>query len=149
MSEALAAIDIGTNSIHLVVVKLKDSDRFEILAQEKEVVRLGSGSKDMKVLTADAMNRGIEALKRFRQSQPFERVVDRRRMRAVTPLVGVQNQRESPVDGLNYLGKLLPRDPIDQLTRYPEDLQRIRSGVLVFELLGVDHFITPFSWSAP
>src|SRR5262245_39993971 len=67
MSEALAAIDIGTNSIHLVVVKLKDSDRFEILAQEKEVVRLGSGSKDMKVLTADAMNRGIEALKRFRQ----------------------------------------------------------------------------------
>ena len=67
MSEALAAIDIGTNSFHLVVVKLKDSDRFEILAQEKEVVRLGSGSKDMKFLTADAMNRGIEALKRFRQ----------------------------------------------------------------------------------
>ncbi len=67
MTEALAAIDIGTNSFHLVVVKLKDSDRFEILAQEKEVVRLGSGSKDMKVLKDDAMNRGIEALKRFRQ----------------------------------------------------------------------------------
>jgi len=67
MTEALAAIDIGTNSFHLVVVKLKDSDRFEILAQEKEVVRLGSGSKDMKVLKDDAMNRGIDALKRFRQ----------------------------------------------------------------------------------
>ncbi|MCI0417658.1 MAG: HD domain-containing protein [Acidobacteria bacterium] len=67
MTEALAAIDIGTNSFHLVVVKLKDSDRFEILAQEKEVVRLGSGSKDMKYLKDDAMDRGIEALKRFRQ----------------------------------------------------------------------------------
>lgn len=67
MTETLAAIDIGTNSFHLVVVKPKDSDRFEILAQEKEVVRLGSGSKDMKYLKDDAMSRGIETLKRFRQ----------------------------------------------------------------------------------
>lgn len=67
MAGALAAIDIGTNSFHLVVVKAKDSDRFEILAQEKEVVRLGSGSTDMKYLKDDAMSRGIEALKRFRQ----------------------------------------------------------------------------------
>lgn len=67
MNDSLAAIDIGTNSFHLVVVKLKDSNRFEILSQEKEVVRLGSGSKDMKYLKDDAMDRGIEALKRFRQ----------------------------------------------------------------------------------
>jgi exopolyphosphatase / guanosine-5'-triphosphate,3'-diphosphate pyrophosphatase len=67
VSDTLAAIDIGTNSIHLVVVKVKENNRFEILAQEKEVVRLGSGSKDMKYLKEDAMGRGIEALKRFRQ----------------------------------------------------------------------------------
>ncbi|MEW5978126.1 MAG: Ppx/GppA phosphatase family protein [Acidobacteriota bacterium] len=67
MTDTLAAIDIGTNSIHLVVVKVKDNNRFEILAQEKEVVRLGSGSGDMKYLSAEAMDRGIEALKRFRQ----------------------------------------------------------------------------------
>jgi len=64
---SLAAIDIGTNSIHLVVVRFKDNKRFEILAQEKEVVRLGSGSKDMKVLKDDAMDRAIETLKRFKQ----------------------------------------------------------------------------------
>ena len=63
----LAAIDIGTNSIHLVVVKVKENNRFEILAQEKETVRLGSGSKDMKALGDDAMDRGIETLKRFKQ----------------------------------------------------------------------------------
>ncbi len=63
----MAAIDIGTNSFHLVVVKVKDSTRFEIVTQEKEVVRLGSGSSDMKMLKPDAMDRGIDALRRFRQ----------------------------------------------------------------------------------
>jgi len=73
MSDHLAAIDIGTNSIHLVVVKVKENDRFEILAQEKEVVRLGSGSKDMKYLKQDAMDRGIEVLKRFKQIAEISR----------------------------------------------------------------------------
>ncbi len=67
MMESLAAVDIGTNSIHLVVVRIKESNRFEILAQEKEVVRLGSGSKDMKYMKDDAMERGIAALRRFKQ----------------------------------------------------------------------------------
>ena len=62
-----AAVDIGTNSIHLVVARARNGNRFEILAQEKEVVRLGSGSKDMKYLKQDAIDRGIETLKRFRQ----------------------------------------------------------------------------------
>lgn len=63
----LAAIDIGTNSFHLVVARTKSAIAFEIIAREKEVVRLGSGSGDMKVLAADAIDRGIEALARFRQ----------------------------------------------------------------------------------
>ena len=66
-NQHLAAIDIGTNSFHLVVVKIKDSTRFEIVTQDKEVVRLGSGSSDMKMLKPDAMDRGIDALRRFRQ----------------------------------------------------------------------------------
>ena len=49
------------------MVKIKESNRFEIITQEKEVVRLGSGSRDMKVLQQDAMDRGIETLRRFRQ----------------------------------------------------------------------------------
>jgi len=63
----LAAIDIGTNSFHLVVAEVDvDTGRFKILGKEKEVVRLGSGSTDMKYLSEPAMNRGIEVLKRFR-----------------------------------------------------------------------------------
>jgi exopolyphosphatase/guanosine-5'-triphosphate,3'-diphosphate pyrophosphatase len=63
----VAAIDIGTNSIHLVVARPTGNNRFEILARDKEVVRLGSGSGDMKELHADAVERGVAALGRFRR----------------------------------------------------------------------------------
>jgi len=66
-STARAAIDIGTNSIHLLVARALDGTRFEVIDREKEMVRLGSGSGDMKVLEPDAIARGIEALQRFRQ----------------------------------------------------------------------------------
>jgi exopolyphosphatase/guanosine-5'-triphosphate,3'-diphosphate pyrophosphatase len=62
----LAAIDIGTNSIHLVVARAVASDRFEILAREKDMVRLGSGGGEMKRLEDDAIDRGVAALGRQR-----------------------------------------------------------------------------------
>ncbi|HEY5155011.1 MAG TPA: Ppx/GppA phosphatase family protein [Acidimicrobiales bacterium] len=67
MGENLAAIDIGTNSLHLVVARFDDEGHFEVIADEKESVRLGSSGGDMKELTPDAMDRGIAALARFRQ----------------------------------------------------------------------------------
>jgi exopolyphosphatase/guanosine-5'-triphosphate,3'-diphosphate pyrophosphatase len=63
----VAAIDIGTNSFHLVVARPTGNNRFEILARDKEVVRLGSGSGDMKELQADAIERGVATLGRFRR----------------------------------------------------------------------------------
>ncbi|HTX19732.1 MAG TPA: Ppx/GppA phosphatase family protein [Bacteroidota bacterium] len=63
----LAAIDIGTNSIHLLVAEVQpDSGRFKTLERQKEFVRLGSGSTDMKYLSPGAIERGIHALKRFK-----------------------------------------------------------------------------------
>ena len=62
----VAAIDIGTNSFHLVVARPTGNNRFEILARDKEVVRLGSGSGDMKWLQPDAIARGVATLRRFR-----------------------------------------------------------------------------------
>ena len=60
-------MDVGTNSMHLVVARTSSSGRFDVLAQEKEVVRLGSGSGDMKLLSEAAMDRGVATLRRFRQ----------------------------------------------------------------------------------
>ncbi|MGF1458817.1 MAG: Ppx/GppA phosphatase family protein [Leptolyngbyaceae cyanobacterium] len=60
----LAAIDVGTNSIHMVVVKIKPSlPEFNIVDREKETVRLGDFAADGN-LSEEAMGRGIEALKR-------------------------------------------------------------------------------------
>lgn len=66
-SAPLAAVDIGTNSFHLVVAQPTSDQRFEVIDREKEMVRLGSGSGDMKRLEPEAVDRGVAALKRFRR----------------------------------------------------------------------------------
>ncbi|MCX7834005.1 MAG: Ppx/GppA family phosphatase [Ignavibacteria bacterium] len=66
MEKTLAAIDIGTNSFHLIVVEIKNNSGFKILAREKEVVRLGKSSRDMKYIFPDATTRAISTLKRFK-----------------------------------------------------------------------------------
>ncbi|MGH2717065.1 MAG: exopolyphosphatase [Actinomycetota bacterium] len=70
--ETLAAIDIGTNSIHLIVARVgvtaaAGGHGFEVVEREKEMVRLGSGGGDMAHLEPDAIDRGIAVLTRFRQ----------------------------------------------------------------------------------
>jgi exopolyphosphatase/guanosine-5'-triphosphate,3'-diphosphate pyrophosphatase len=71
MSHTLAALDLGTNSFHLVVARFAgEGHEFEVIAREKEMVRLGSGgddTADMRRLEPDAIDRGIAALTRFRK----------------------------------------------------------------------------------
>lgn len=62
----MAAVDLGTNSVHLVVAKVDDAS-IEVLEREREMVRLGSSGGDMKKLSPDAMDRAVAALTRFRQ----------------------------------------------------------------------------------
>lgn len=66
-SQNLAAIDVGTNSFHLIVVKINEGGNFEIIDREKEVIRLSEGSSgDIKFINPEAMTRAITALKRFK-----------------------------------------------------------------------------------
>lgn len=65
--EVLAAIDIGTNSIHLVVARVSGPHALEVMGREKEMVRLGSGAGELKHLSDEAVDRGIDALARFRE----------------------------------------------------------------------------------
>jgi exopolyphosphatase/guanosine-5'-triphosphate,3'-diphosphate pyrophosphatase len=69
-SEVLAAVDIGTNSVHGVVARITATEggpRIEVLDREKEVVRLGESAGDMRELSAEAVDRAVAALDRFRQ----------------------------------------------------------------------------------
>ena len=63
----VAAIDIGTNSVHLVIARRTASGTPEILTREKAPVRLGSGGRDMKRLAPEAIERAVDALGRFRR----------------------------------------------------------------------------------
>ncbi|MEW5856509.1 MAG: Ppx/GppA phosphatase family protein, partial [Cyanobacteriota bacterium] len=62
----LAAIDLGTNSLHMVVVQIQPKlPAFSIIAREKDTVRLGDRDKKTGNLTPAAMERAIGALRRF------------------------------------------------------------------------------------
>ncbi|HEY9709891.1 MAG TPA: Ppx/GppA phosphatase family protein [Oculatellaceae cyanobacterium] len=64
----LAAIDIGTNSIHMVVVQIDPAlPTFTIIAREKETVRLGDRDPETGNLTPEAIKRAIAALQRCQE----------------------------------------------------------------------------------
>lgn len=63
----IAAIDIGTNSVHMIVVRLRADLSFEVIDREKVMVRLGAGGLDGKALTNEAMTAALQALSKFRR----------------------------------------------------------------------------------
>ncbi|HEX8252112.1 MAG TPA: Ppx/GppA phosphatase family protein [Thermoanaerobaculia bacterium] len=60
----IAAIDVGTNSIHMVVVE-QQRHGYRVIDKEKEMVQLGRGSLEGRPLTDEAMARGVAALQRM------------------------------------------------------------------------------------
>ena len=62
----LAAIDIGSNSIKLVVVEAARSDSFDVLASDRETVRLGQETLVNKHISNAAIQRAVDCLARFR-----------------------------------------------------------------------------------
>ena len=63
----LAAIDIGTNSVHMIVVRVRPDLSFEVVDREKAMVRLGAGGLDGRALTPDAMSAALQALSKFKR----------------------------------------------------------------------------------
>lgn len=61
----IAAIDIGTNSIRLEVVRVEEDHSLTTLTQQKESVRLGEGEFDTGRMTAEAIERGALVCARF------------------------------------------------------------------------------------
>ena len=63
----IAAIDIGTNSIHMIVVRVRPDLSFEVIDREKEMVRLGAGGLDGRSLTPTAVTAALQTLAKFRR----------------------------------------------------------------------------------
>lgn len=60
-----AAIDIGTNSIRLAVVRVEEGGRLTTLAAHREVVRLGEGEFETNQMTPAAIARGTLVCEKF------------------------------------------------------------------------------------
>jgi exopolyphosphatase/guanosine-5'-triphosphate,3'-diphosphate pyrophosphatase len=63
----LAAIDIGTNSIHMIVVKVRPDLSFEVIDREKDMVRLGAGGLDGRSITPTALAAALQTLAKFKR----------------------------------------------------------------------------------
>ena len=79
-SEALASIDLGSNSFRLELASLHRG-QYKRIDYLKETVRLGGGLDAQGLLTEEAQQRGLECLARF--AQRLKGVVDAQRVRAV------------------------------------------------------------------
>ena len=120
----IAAIDIGTNSFHLLVAAIDPKLRtFRIIQAEKVTTRLGERDPATGELTAAAMQRGYETLRQFRDlaaSHQVEQIVT-----AATSAV-----REAP-NGRDFLQTILDDLGMDvDLVSGPEEARLIYLGVL-------------------
>jgi len=61
----VAAIDIGTNSVHMVIVEVTDQLTFRTLGTEKDLTRLGSSALVHHRLTRRAMVHTYQILSRY------------------------------------------------------------------------------------
>jgi exopolyphosphatase/guanosine-5'-triphosphate,3'-diphosphate pyrophosphatase len=63
-----AAIDIGTNSFHLIIVKVEENSALTILDREKEVIRLGSQKgNELSHISEEEIDKGLSILKSFKK----------------------------------------------------------------------------------
>src|SRR5262245_13544839 len=70
----IAAIDIGTNSIHMIVVEIRADLSYDVIDREKEMVRLGAGGLDGRALTPEAVHAALQVLSKFRRLAESHRV---------------------------------------------------------------------------
>ena len=130
----IAAIDIGTNSIHMVVVEIEPSlPSFSIIAKEKDTVRLGDRDPKTGNLTPEAIERSIAALKRCKdlaQSLQVNQII----------AVATSATREAK-NGLDFIHQVKEQLDIEiNLISGQEEARRIYLGVLS----GIDFTDQPY-----
>ncbi len=131
----LAAIDLGTNSLHMVVVKVQPQlPTFTIIAREKETVRLGDcGEKGN--LKPEVMERAIACLRRF---QGIAKTFNAEQIVAVA----TSAVREAP-NGRDFIRRVADELDLEiSLISGQEEARRIYLGVLsAMELNNQPHII--------
>ncbi len=120
----LAAIDMGTNSIHMVIVRIEPKlPSFTIISREKETVRLGDRCPQTGELKPEVMKRAIGTMRRFQEiakSLNVEQIV----------AVATSAVREAP-NGRDFLQEIATELELHvNLISGQEEARRIYLGVL-------------------
>ena len=62
----IAALDVGSNSFHLMVAEVETGGHIRVLDRAKEMVRLGDSTLHEGVIPPEVFRRGLDALKALR-----------------------------------------------------------------------------------
>jgi len=89
----LAAIDVGSNSVHMIIADVTSEGHLEVVDRVKEMVRLGRRSFTTGRLTEEAMEMTVRALAHFRRLADMRRV-DRMRAVATSAVREAHNRAE-------------------------------------------------------
>lgn len=72
MKNCIAAVDMGTNSFHLVIVQVRKNGSFKIIDREKEVIRLGSHKgENLSIISEGETEKAIDVLSEFNKIAKF------------------------------------------------------------------------------
>jgi exopolyphosphatase / guanosine-5'-triphosphate,3'-diphosphate pyrophosphatase len=124
LQRIIAAIDLGTNSLHMVIVRIEPTlPAFSIVAREKETVRLGDRDLETGNLKPEVIQRAIAALRRF---QEVAKTLSAESIIAVA----TSAVREAP-NGKDFLHQIQTELGLEvDLISGPEEARRIYLGVL-------------------
>ena len=65
--QTIAAVDLGSNSFHLIVARLEPDGEIKLLDRLRETVQLGAGLDDRDFLEETATERALTCLRKFGQ----------------------------------------------------------------------------------
>jgi exopolyphosphatase/guanosine-5'-triphosphate,3'-diphosphate pyrophosphatase len=63
----IAAIDVGSNSVHMIVCRIRPDLSFEVIDREKDMIRLGAASLGGRALPDPAVASALQTLSKFRR----------------------------------------------------------------------------------
>lgn len=64
-NKVVGFIDLGTNSVRLLLVRISSNRSYTILSQRKETIRLGEGEFERETLRSEAMDRAVMVCQKF------------------------------------------------------------------------------------
>ena len=67
LTDKIAIIDLGSNSIRMIIMKISENGAYRMIDQAKEMVRLSEGMAVTDRLSPPAMQRALETLRLFRK----------------------------------------------------------------------------------